>query len=154
MRYTQGQVRDLLNIPAETLRRWRDSVPALAAHKGHAPTFSPGDVVALALLSDLVHVFGMRVNTVADRIDELFDACHRCSWLALEKCTVVFTGSTLRIVQAEIDHNMGAESETALVIQLQPVIERLRNNLIAAEADDPQAQLQFAPHSVSAKALT
>ena len=59
-------------------------MPALARRKGHGPTFSPGDVVALALLSDLVNHFGVRVNTVAARLDEVFEACNASSWLVLE----------------------------------------------------------------------
>lgn len=142
MRYTQGQVRDLLNVPVETLRRWRDGLSALARHKGHGPTYSPGDVVALALIADLVNIYGVRVNTLAARLDELFELCHGCSWLTLETCVIVISADETRMMQAD-DRRRDVAGGTILSIPCRPIVERLRTKLVAAEIDNPQARLQF-----------
>lgn len=97
VRYTQGQVRDLLQVPVETLRRWRGGVPALAAHRGHGPTFSSGDLVALAIISDLVNIYGLRVNSLSARLDQLFELCHGCSWLTLETCVLILMPDQVRL---------------------------------------------------------
>jgi hypothetical protein len=123
----------------------------LAQYKGHGPIFSPGDVVALALVSDLVHVFGIRVNTIASRLGTLFDECHRRSWIALEGCAALITDESARLVQAD-DLPRAPEDGTALLIRLQPIVARLRVNLIAAEPEDAQGQFSFPPVPVGAKA--
>jgi len=151
MRYTQGQVRDLLDLPIETLRRWRDSLSVLARHKGHGPTFSPGDVVALALTVDLVNIYGVRVNTLAARLDELFELCHGCSWLTLESCVIEISAEETRMLQAD-DSRRDLDHGTVLSIPCRSIVQRLRTKLIAAEFEDPQAQLQFPPTAVAAKA--
>lgn len=151
MRYTQGQVRDLLNVPVETLRRWRDGLSVLARHKGHGPTFSPGDVVALALTADLVNIYGVRVNTLAARLDELFELCHGCSWLTLESCVIVISADETRMLQAD-DPRRDVADGTVLSIPCRPIVQRLRTKLISAEIGDPQAQLQFRPTALTAKA--
>ena len=151
MRYTQGQVRDLLGVPVETLRRWRDGLSALARHKGHGPTFSPGDVVALALTADLVNIYGVRVNTLAARLDQLLDLCHGCSWLTLESCVIVISADETRMIQAE-DPRRDRANGTVLSIPCRPIVERLRTQLVAAEINDPQARLQFPPTALGGKA--
>ncbi len=76
MRYTQSQIRELLSISVDAFRTWRDAIPALAQHKGHAPSFTPGDVVAMAIVAELVRDFGMRVGSVGDRFDQLLWTDH------------------------------------------------------------------------------
>jgi len=144
MRYTQGQIRDLLAIPVETFRVWREAIPALARHKGHAPTFTPGDVVALAVLADLVRAFGIRVGSMGARLEELFSACHNLSWLALECCTVLIEVDSVRLTSAD-DPRRIVGNGGVFVVRCEPIIERLRARLIAAVPDDPQGYLQFPP---------
>lgn len=144
MRYTQGQARDLLDVPVETLRRWRAGVPALLKHRGHGPTFSPGDVVALAIVSDLVNLYGVRVNSLSARIDQLFELCHGCSWVTLETCILVITPDHIRFTPPAGDRWDQAEG-TILMIPVRPIVARLRTKLVASETGEPQARLNFPP---------
>jgi hypothetical protein len=148
MRYTQGQVRDLLQVPVETLRRWRSGVPALAQHRGHGPTFSPGDVVALAIVSDLVNLYGLRVNSLSGRLDQLFDLCHGCSWLSLETCIILIMPDHVRLAPVA-GHRLDEADGTILMIPVRPIVVRLRTKLVASEVDDPQARLSFPPTAVA-----
>lgn len=144
MRYTQGQVRDLLQVPVETLRRWRSGVPALARHRGHGPTFSPGDVVALAIVSDLANLYGLRVNSLSDRLDQLFELCHGCSWLTLETCVILMMPDHIRLTPIAAQRLDEADG-TILMIPVRPIVERLRAKLIASEVEEPQPRLSFPP---------
>lgn len=144
MRYTQGQVRDLLQVPVQTLRRWRDGVQALAQHRGHGPTFSPGDIVALAVVSDLVNLYGVRVNSLSGRIDQLFELCHGCSWLTLETCVILIMPDQIRLVPIATYRSDDANG-TILMIPARPIVARLRAKLVASEVDEPQPRLSFPP---------
>ncbi len=149
MRYTQGQVRDLLDLSVDGFRTWRDIIPALAVHKGHGPTFAPGDVVVLAIIAELVKNYGVRVGAMADRFDELFAQCRGQSWVTLEACTVTISQSGVRVVDAAKPGFASAGVTTAVVIPCAPIVARLRTELIAAEAEQHQGFLQFPPTAVA-----
>ncbi|ESZ11302.1 hypothetical protein NKH89_12255 [Mesorhizobium sp. M0923] len=148
MRYTQGQIRDLLAIPVETFRTWRDALPVLAQHRGHGPTFAPGDVVAMAVIAEVVRGYGVRIGTVSERLNKVVEACHGLSWLTLESCYVVIDTDTASVSSADAIRlrEIGA---TALVIPCAPIVKRLRGSLIAAEVDGAQGHLQFPPSVVA-----
>lgn len=148
MRYTQGQVRDLLQVPVETLRRWREGLPALAQHRGHGPTFSPGDVVALAIVSDLVSLYGLRVKSLSGRLDQLFELCHGCSWLTLEMCILLIKPDHIRLIPVA-GHRLDEADGTVLIIPVRPIVEKLRTKLVASEVDEPQPRLSFPPTALA-----
>jgi hypothetical protein len=108
-------------------------------------------VVALALTADLVNIYGVRVNTLAARLDELFELCHGCSWLTLESCVIVLSAEETRMMQAD-DPRRDLADATILSIPCRPIVQRLRTKLVAAEIDDPQARLQFPPTALTGKA--
>lgn len=147
MRYTQGQVRDLLDIPVETFRTWRKTLPALGRHRGHGPTLTPGDIVALAVIAGLVRDYGIKIGTVAARLNEVVEACHGLSWLSLEdQCVLIGTESaTLSAIQ-----RLTADlAQTKLVVPCRPIIARLRGTLSEAEPEGAQGHLQFVPAALT-----
>jgi hypothetical protein len=148
MRYTQSQIRELLPISVDAFRTWRDAIPALAAHKGHAPTFTPGDVVAMSIVAELVRNFGMRIGTVGDRLDQLFRECRGRSWLSLESCVVLIDASEIRLVDAEASRRPSPDTST-MVVPCAPIVARLQSALATTEADQPQGYLHFPPTSIA-----
>lgn len=148
MRYTQSQIRELLSISVDAFRTWRDAIPSLASHKGHAPSFTPGDVVSMAIVAELVRDFGMRVGTMGDRFDELFKECRGRSWLSLENCVALIEGDSFRLVDASVVHRRLLDAST-LCVPCAPIIARLRSALTATEVDQVQGHLQFPPTSVA-----
>jgi hypothetical protein len=148
MRYTQSQIRDLLGIPVETFRSWRSAIPALSRCRGHGPAFTPGDVVALAIVAELVRDYGVRIGTVGERLDQLFQACRGSSWLALESCCVLIDTSSVGILQ--VGELSGREfKRSALVVPCAPIVNRLRGSLAEAEPDSAQGRLRFPPAMVA-----
>lgn len=148
MRYTQSQIRELLSISVDAFRTWRDAIPALALHKGHAPTFTPGDVVAMAIVAELVREFGVRVGTVGNRFDQLFRECRGRSWLSLENCVALIAADDFRLVDASVANRRSLGAST-LCVPCAPIIARLRSALAATEVAQVQGQLQFPPASVA-----
>ncbi len=148
MRYTQSQIRDLLSISVDAFRTWRDNIPALGIHKGHAPSFTPGDVVAMAILAELVRDFGIRVGAVRDRFDQLFEECHGRSWLSLENCVVLIGPDSFRLVDTTVAHRRLSDT-SSLYVPCAPIIMRLRSALTATGGDQAQGSLQFPPTSLA-----
>lgn len=148
MRYTQSQIRELLSISVDAFRTWRDAIPALASHKGHAPSFTPGDVVAMAIVAELVRDFGVRVGTVGDRFDQLFKECQGRSWLSLEHCVALIEAGSFRLLDANVPQCRSPDA-TTICVPCAPIISRLRSALTATEVDQVQGYLQFPPTSVT-----
>ena len=144
MRYTQSQIRELLSISVDALRTWRAAIPALAAHKGHAPSFTPGDVVVIAIVAELVKDFGVRVGTVGGRFDQLFRECRGKSWLSLESCIALIEADSIRLVDAGKPVRPSPDVST-LCVPCGPIVSRLQSALTATEADLAQGNLQFPP---------
>lgn len=147
MRYTQSQIRELLSISVDALRTWRDAIPALASHKGHAPSFTPGDVVAMAIVAELVRDFGVRVGAVGGRFDQLFKECRGKSWLALETCVAMIEADSIRLVDIGATPRPSPNAST-LCVPCAPIVSRLRAALTATEAEMVQGYLQFPPTAI------
>lgn len=148
MRYTQSQIRGLVSISVDDLKTWRKAIPALASHKGHAPTFTPGDVVAMAVVAELVHDFGLRIGTLAGRLDSLFKLCHGRSWLSLENCSVLIGTSTIRLIDAGAPIGRVHEM-TTIVVPCAPIVTRLQSILASTEAETAQGYLHFPPTGIA-----
>ncbi|CZT37323.1 hypothetical protein GA0004734_00042810 [Rhizobium sp. 9140] len=147
MRYTQSQIRELLSISVDAFRTWRDAIPALAAHKGHAPSFTPGDVVAMAIVAELVRDFGVRVGTVGGRFDQLIRECRGKSWLALETSVALIEADSIRLVDAGT-HARPSPDASTLCVPCGPIVSRLQAALTATEADLAQGYLKFPPTAI------
>ncbi|WP_058249050.1 MULTISPECIES: hypothetical protein [Roseobacteraceae] len=147
MRYTQSQIRELLSISVDAFRTWKTAIPALASHKGHAPSFTPGDVVSLAIVAEMVRDFGMRVGTMGNRFDQLFSECQGRSWLSLENCVAMMEADNCRLVEISLVQRQPLEVSTHCV-PCAPIIARLRSSLMAVEVEQAQGHLQFPPTSV------
>ena len=63
--YTPGQLRTVARIPVETFRHWKKALPPLRRDRGHSPCFTPGDLVAVAVVRTLSNDLGLRVSEVA-----------------------------------------------------------------------------------------
>lgn len=144
-------MRDLLDLSIDGFRTWRELIPALAVHKGHGPTFTPGDVVVLAIICELVKDYGVRVGLLADRLDRLFTECRGQSWVSLETCVVMFSRDAIRVADASALRAPGMDAATAIIIPCAPIVARLHIALVASEVEQQQGFLQFPPTAVGAR---
>lgn len=149
MRYTQSQIRGLISISVDEFKTWRKIIPALAAHKGHGPTFTPGDVVAMAIVAEFVRDFGVRVGTVANQLDDLFRVCHGRSWLSLESCVLLVDAGGIRLVDTDSLHR-AALNVTTITVPCAPIVMHLQSTLASTEVEAAQGYLHFPPTAISA----
>ena len=152
MRYTQGQVRDLLDISVDAFRVWREAIPALAVHKGHGPTFTPGEIVALATLADVIQDFGVRVNSIRQQCDDMFLACRGMSWQSLKNCVVTINSDTFRLVIMDNPREPLWE-QPMICVPCAPIVDRLQGALMASGEQLSQRQLRFPPTAAGQASL-
>ena len=73
--YTPGQLRDAAGLSAETYRHWKKTLAPLRRARGHSPSFTPGDLVAVAIVRVLTETFGIRVGMLGSVAEPLFALC-------------------------------------------------------------------------------
>jgi len=140
MRLTQAQVRQLADVPEETFRVWRGALPPLGRRSGRGAHFTLGDVVAVAAIRSLVSAFGVKIHNLADVSPELFDACADATLPGRAPALLIVSGGRAWVAAA-----VGPLSEieaAAVVVALQPIVERVRAQLLRGPADvQPQLPL-------------
>lgn len=91
----------------------------------------------------------IRVGALAPIADTLFELCNQSPWPALERAKLVIDVSgaqlQLRPELAEV-----VSDQPLITIPLSPIVERLREQLLAASDSSEQASLLFPPMPISA----
>jgi hypothetical protein len=136
--FNQSEMREVLNLPPETVRHWRRVLPPLAQRTRRVP-FSTGDLVALALVRKLVHDFGLNVSALAAQSNELFRLCNRRPWPALAQCRLEIAANFARFVP--VDAKNQPSVEPYVVVSVGPIIELISAALLRER--DVQAELIF-----------
>lgn len=89
MYYTPGQLRNTVGLSKEAFRHWKRVVPAFANGRGHAPSFSLGDVLASAVLRRLTDTVGVRIGHLSEVAPAIFQVCNTSTWEALQNKSLV-----------------------------------------------------------------
>ena len=132
MYYTPGQLRDTVGLSKEAFRHWKRVVPAFANGRGHAPSFSLGDVLASAVLRRLTDTVGVRIGHLAEVAPAIFDVCNGSSWEALQTSRLVIDLKKRTCVAAN-DPALPV-GELAVVCALAPLIRTLEFDLLNPSA--------------------
>ncbi|QIL19749.1 MerR family transcriptional regulator [Thermomonas sp. HDW16] len=146
MRYTPAQVKEALEITEETLRYWRQKLPPLKGKKGYAPCFSPGDLLALKVVTQ-IHGLGVNVGELVSHSVEFFKACSQGAWFGLEDKVLVFDGQTMELVSASEEGSWA--QQTRIAVPLGPLIRQLRQRLSEEESSPAQPEIVFPPLGVA-----
>jgi hypothetical protein len=149
MKFTPGQVREILKISQDTYRHWKGTLPPLAGRNGYTPCLSPGDLSAMAAIWALTEDAGIRVGSLRVAAGGLFEHCDRDSWAALERSTLVIELSRGRVVSVPETQPPPATEEIAVVLPCRPIIAALRERLLMEQADTPQGALRFPPTALA-----
>lgn len=146
MRYTPAQMKEALEITEETLRHWRKGLSPLRGKRGYAPCFSPGDLLALKVVTQL-HRLGMGIRQLQPVADDLFKACSQGVWSSVENKVLVFDGQNMDVV------TIGDEGRWAqrvrIAVPLKPLIEQLQQRLSEEEVLPSQPEIVFPPFGVA-----
>jgi DNA-binding transcriptional MerR regulator len=147
MKLTPGQVREILDIPQETFRHWRKVLPPLAERNGYRPSFTLGDLLALAILKGAIEQLGIRIGALNKVAQPLVDLCARSSWAALER-TLVVIEPLQRRVDAVPDTEGFRAASPAVIVPCRPIVGALRQRLLPEREQATQGELMFPPTPV------
>ena len=129
MYYTPSQLRTTVGLSKEAFRHWKRVLPTFSAGRGHAPTFSAGDVLASAILRRLTESCGARIGHLTIVATRIFDICNQISWdvladrilildLSEHNCTILATADRIPL------------NNTVVVCPLGPVVRILQDSLL------------------------
>ena len=145
--FTQEQARTLTGVSVETIRHWRKIVPCLAAKPGKAARFTFADVVGLAVTRELISTFGVHIASIGQGVSSLFRALSEARAASLEGATAILTTTDASLVSAH-DIMAWRLPGPALAIPLDPVIGRLRRQMMPIIPTVEQTTLPFIPRAV------
>lgn len=144
MKYTLGQVKEILPISQDTYRHWKITLPPLGGRNGHTRCFSLGDLLALAIVRTLTEEVGIRVGNLQSVAVELFEHCDSSSWAALERSTFVIDQSRARVSPVPEAQALTLDG-LAIVLPCRPIIAGLRKRLLLEREPTEQEPLRFPP---------
>lgn len=140
MFYTPGQLRDSVGLSKEAFRHWKRVVPALTKGRGHAPSFSPGDVLASTVLRRLTDAAGVRIGHLSDIAPAIFEVCNASSWDVLQhKCLVIDLQEGTCVAANGSSRPAG---DLVVVCALAPLVKALRFDLLNGAASPTGAPLE------------
>ena len=151
MHFTPGQLRSTVGLSKETFRHWKRVLPAYSNRKGHSPSFSPGDVLASAILRRMTESCGVRIGHLAEVSTTIFDICNTNAWAALENRVLMVDVSDgdCRVLRGPADI---LTDSTIIVCPLTPVIQALQTDLLRSKSVRDQGQLYFPPTQIGREA--
>lgn len=129
MRYTPGQLRDAVGLSKEAFRHWKRVLPGFPRGKSQGPVFSPGDVLAFAVVRRLTDRCGIRVGQLRAVSRSIFDVCNETPWEVLaERMIVIDLGREECVTVRKTGRILG--DNAAVVCPMAPVIATLRDDLV------------------------
>lgn len=129
MQYTPGQLRHTVGLSKEAFRHWRRVLPPFSSGRRHAPSFSPGDVLASAVLRRLTESCGMRIGHLTDVASKIFDICNHTSWDVLADRVLVLDLSQHECLTVAKSDRIPVNN-AVVVCPLGPVIADLQDDFL------------------------
>lgn len=129
MQYTPGQLRDTAGLSKEAFRHWKRVVPAFCSGKGHSPTFSPGDVLASAVLRRLTEVCGIPISHLTCVTDRIFEICNNTSWNTLKDRILIIDLSSQRCLILKNTSEI-AIGNALIICPFRPLLSSIQESLL------------------------
>lgn len=149
--YTPGQLRDATTLPIETYRHWKKALAPLRRDRGHSPSFSPGDLVAVSVIRMLTDDLGIRVGALGPVAEALFALCNQSPWPVLERSSLMIELATAG-VWLRSDHTERLPIVPLIIVPLADIVEKLREAMLATGGSNGQGTLRFPPTPMAATA--
>lgn len=150
--YTPGQLRDVAGLPAETYRHWKKALAPLRRARGHSPSFTPGDLVAVAIVRVLTETLGIRVGILGPVAEPLFALCNQSPWPVLERGVIVIEIADARVSLRQ-EQGERLPTAAAVVIPLCTLVAGLSETLLASYMPGEQGSLRFPPIAVVSQGM-
>lgn len=151
MKFTPGQVQETLQLSPATFRQWKVALPPLKGRNGYTPCFTPGDLLAMAIVKTLTEDVGIRVGNLREIAGDIFAQCDQSSWAGLERSVLVIEPSYSR-VNCMSEARLPTPHTAMILLPLRPTIKALEDRLLRDHKAPHQESLRFPPTALSAKA--
>lgn len=135
MYFTPGQLRNTVGLSKEAFRHWKRVVPAFANGKRHGPSFSPGDVLASAVLRRLTDTVGVRIGHLSEIAPAIFQVCNVSNWEVLRNKSLVIDLQARSCVA--VNDSSFPAGEIVVVCVLAPLIEALQLDVLDSSGENP-----------------
>jgi hypothetical protein len=143
MKFTPGQAQEILQLSPATFRHWKSALPPLSGRNGYSPCFTPGDLLAMAVVKTLTEGIGIRVGNLQGLAIPLFGHCSQ-SWAGLERSLLIIN-PLHESLDAAPEAQPVALGGLVIAMPLRPIIASLRERLLLEQTDDQQEPLRFPP---------
>ena len=130
MRYTQSQVRELLDLPIQTYRYWARTVPHLRCRAGKGSPFTTGDILGLALTKRACDSLGIAIGSVSTGLDAMFRTLDSGPWPMGLDCHLVLSATSAVFVAPLSPEACAGMGEVTLVIPCTSIMDGLRSRLL------------------------
>lgn len=134
MRYTQAQVRDVLNLSDQTLRYWAKVVPHLKKRAGRAPKYTLGDILGLAIVKELCDGLSINIGPYSTSLDEMFLILNGTSWLVITNGTVRLSPRSVEFIKAS-GAFLSEQEYPSIFLPCLPIATKVREKIVAAEPE-------------------
>jgi hypothetical protein len=148
MKFTPGQAQETLRLSPATFRHWKNALPPLAGRNGYSPCFTPGDLLAMAVIKSLTEDVGIRVGNLYTVASHLFEECARAPWAGLERLTLIINPSRNRVATLPEAQPIPKDG-LAIVLPLRPIVAALRATLLLEQEEISQETLRFPPTALT-----
>lgn len=132
-----------LSLSKQQWRTYRQALPRLNTEGGRVACFSAGDFLATAVVQSAAAILQMPISGFSSVADALFEVCDASPWIRLERSQLALIVNDGRVVLFDLDQRPPV-CTLAIIVQLQPLVDSLRERLLA-EGSDPQQDLAFPP---------
>ena len=147
IQFTQEQARDIVGVSPGDVRQWRKVVPYLAAKPGKAARFTFGDLVGLAITSELTGNMGARISEIGEGVNALFCALAETGPAHLEGLVAIVERTGAKLVAAK-DVTARQFSVPAFVAPCDPIIAEIGRRMMPVAPSSSQPALPFPPQAL------
>lgn len=141
----------LTGVTAETFRHWRKSVPYLTAKAGKAARFSFAELIALAIVNELVNSLGVHIGSVSVGVNHLFGLLAQANSSVLLEAIAFVTPTNAELHDGRSLSPATLLGKPTLVIPLNPLIARMQQHMLPLAPGSDQAALPFPPKAIRGK---
>ena len=121
-----------MGLSKEAFRHWKRVIPAFANGRGHAPSFSSGDVLASTVLRRLTDTMGVRIGHLSEVAPAIFAVCNGSTLDELRNKSLVLDLERRSCVLA--NDPIRSAGELFVVCALTPLVETLEFDILNSPA--------------------
>ena len=141
VKFTQEQVREVLDLSPETIRHWRKVLPPLA-ERPRGQLLSYGDILALAAIKSFVHQMGVPSSSLGPPANDIFQICSKSAWPALAQCRLELSEGNAQLVESRA--SLRVSQNPILIVHLGPLIAKLSQQLFGGATLQPELKFPLA----------